>query len=131
MRTIGKDTILDLADGLDGRIAPSARKPAKRSRTGSYRREVLTASWVVPGAVRRALCVAKHCGGIGWSLRLSSGSKAKYTNCTNTISTPVASRRGSSNAPIAGKAQSIQPRRPPLELMKFAKPERYAILHLV
>jgi len=127
---MGKDTILDLQmDWMDDR--PLREKACEAIQNGNYRREVLTASWVVPGAVRRALCVAKHCSGIGWSLRLSSGAKAKYTNCTNTISTQVASRRGSSNAPIAGKAQSIQPRRPPLELMKFAKPERYAILHLV
>jgi hypothetical protein len=40
------------------------------------------------GEVRHARYMAKQCGGIGWSLRLSSDKMAKHPNCTNTISTP-------------------------------------------
>jgi hypothetical protein len=67
---------------------------------------------VGPDALVRARYVATQCGGLRWSLSLSSGKRVKppqlrpcqdarkdsKPHCTNTISTPVASWRGSSSA---------------------------------
>src|SRR5207302_10170708 len=72
IRISGKDTILSLpysatrlGVGLEAiyrwTIAPSARRPSKRSRMGSCRCEVLTARRAAPGAMRRARSAANQC----------------------------------------------------------------------
>ena len=130
MRTIGKDTILDLQmDWMDDRsLREKAREAIQNGKLPTRSPDRILGG---PGCGEACALCGETLQRNRMELEAEFRVEGEIHELHKYHLHQVASRRGSSNAPIAGKAQSIQPRRPPLELMKFAKPERYAILHLV